>query len=64
MTGTSCAERLFLKTVHKTVQSNLNSKDYPSKSMHQLTKEVEDFNLFLFLLLQDNALGPQATIIC
>ena len=41
-------------------QSKLTSKDYPSKSIHQLTSEVEDLQLFL----QDNALGPQPTIIC
>ncbi len=61
MTGTSCVERLFLKTTQKTIQSNLTSKDHPNKSMHKLTPEVEDFKL---LFLQDNALGPQATIIC
>ena len=43
------------------VQSNLTSKDYPSKSIHQLTSEVEDFKLFM--LIQDIAQGPQPTII-
>jgi hypothetical protein len=36
-------------------QSNLTGK-----SIKQLTSKVENFNL----LLQDNALGPQPTIIC
>ncbi len=38
------------------VQSNLTGK-----SIKQLTSKVEDFKL---LFLQDNALGPQPTIIC
>jgi hypothetical protein len=62
MTGTSCVEQLFSKKMHKTIQSNLNSKGHPGKSRHQLTPEVENFKVFLFL--QDNVLGPQATIIC
>ncbi len=47
------------------VQSNLTSKDYPSKSIHQLTSEVEDLQLVLFLLFfkNNNAQGPQVTII-
>jgi hypothetical protein len=44
------------------VQFNLTSKDYPSKSIHELTSEVENFNLVV--LGKYNAQGPQPTIIC
>ncbi len=58
----STAGTNYVESLNSQLKASIQSRSEAllGQSMHQLTSEVEDLELFL----QDNAQGPQPTIIC